>query len=77
MVVATALWLPLTTHAFFEDSEARKHLLDLRTDVREMQTSKADKSDILSLLNQNEALREELAILRGQLEMIQIGRAHV
>lgn len=52
--------------ALFEDSDARRSILDLRTKVND----KADKSAVLELSTQNEALKQELAKLRGQVEVL-------
>ena len=61
----------------FDDDEARKAILDLRTKVGDLQqeidsrmADKADKSAMLELLNQNEQLRQEIAKLRGQIEVL-------
>ena len=61
----------------FDDDEARKAILDLRTKVDNLQqevdtklADKADKSGTLDLVNQNEQLRQEIAKLRGQLEVL-------
>ncbi len=68
----------LPAHAgIFDDDEARKAILDLRTKVGDLQqeidskmADKADKSAMLDLLNQNEQLRQEVAKLRGQIEVL-------
>lgn len=52
--------------ALFEDSDARRSILDLRTKVNE----KADKTALLELSNQNELLKQEVAKLRGQVEVL-------
>lgn len=52
--------------ALFEDSDARRSILDLRAKVNE----KADKSALLELSKQNETLRQELDKLRGQVEVL-------
>lgn len=52
--------------ALFEDSDARRSILDLRTKVND----KADKAALLELSQQNEALRQEIAKLRGQVEVL-------
>ncbi len=52
--------------ALFEDSDARRSILDLRTKVNE----KADKTALLELSNQNELLKQEVAKLRGQIEVL-------
>jgi tol-pal system protein YbgF len=59
--------------ALFEDDEARKAILDIRTRLDNMQSeinAKADKSNNFDLNNQNEQLRQEIARLRGQIEVL-------
>jgi tol-pal system protein YbgF len=56
--------------ALFGDDEARKAILDLRTQVDALQQSKAESSAVLDLSNQNEQLRQEVARLNGQIEML-------
>jgi tol-pal system protein YbgF len=73
-----AAWMPLQASAgLLDDDEARKAILDLRTKVdnitRELQgrlDSKADKSATLEMLNQHEQTMQELARLRGQIEVL-------
>ena len=66
--------LPLHAQAaLFEDEEARKAILDLRARLNNMQSeinAKADKTNSLDLNNQNEQLRQEIARLRGQIEIL-------
>lgn len=52
--------------ALFGDDEARKAILDLRTQV----AGKADASAILELSNQNDSLRQEIARLNGRIEVL-------
>jgi tol-pal system protein YbgF len=61
----------------FDDDEARKAILDLRAKVDGLQqqldsrlADKADKSGALDLVNQNEQLRQDIAKLRGQVEVL-------
>ncbi len=54
----------------FEDDEARRHILDMRAKMKEVEEEKADKASLLEVANQNEALREEIARLRGQIEVL-------
>jgi tol-pal system protein YbgF len=61
----------------FDDEEARKAILDLRAKIDSVQqdfnaklADKAAKSGTLDLLNQNEQLRQEIAGLRGQIEVL-------
>lgn len=52
--------------ALFEDTDARRSILDLRAKVND----KADKAALLELSSQNEALKEEVAKLHGQVELL-------
>lgn len=69
---------PLSAQAgLFDDDEARRAILDLRVKIEEMQRDvnarldgKADKASALELANQNEQLQQEIAKLRGQLEIV-------
>ncbi len=61
----------------FDDDEARKAILDLRTKIDNLQqdlnaklSDKADKSGTLDLVNQNEQLRQDIAKLRGAVEVL-------
>ncbi len=56
--------------ALFGDDEARRAILDVRTKVDAMQQSKAETSAVLDLSNQNEQLRQEIARLNGQIEVL-------
>lgn len=59
--------------ALFEDDEARKAILDIRQRLTNMQNeinAKADKTSSLDFNNQNEQLRQEIARLRGQIEVL-------
>ena len=76
--LAFAVWLPLQAHAgLLDDDEARKAILDLRAKVdnlsREFNAkleTKFDRSGSLDLVNQNEQTLQEIAKLRGQLEVL-------
>lgn len=65
---------PTMAHAgMFDDDEARRAILDLRARVDAVNSrmdSKADKSTILDLSNQNEQLRGEISKLRGEIEVL-------
>lgn len=64
----------MAAHAgLFDDAEARKAILDMRTQIQTLQHDmgdKADKSSTLTLADQNEQLRQEIARLRGQIEVL-------
>lgn len=72
--MAAAAYLPITAHAgLFSDDDARKAILDLRSQVEALQkdvANKADKNSVLSLSDQNDQLRQEVARLRGQIEVL-------
>jgi tol-pal system protein YbgF len=72
--VAALSWAPLQANAaLFEDNEARRAILDIRQRLDNMQSeinAKADKSNNFDLNNQNEQLRQEIAKLRGQIEVL-------
>jgi len=65
---------PLAAHAaLFEDDEARRAILDIRARLDNMQSeinAKADKTNSLDLSSENEQLRQEIAKLRGQIEVL-------
>lgn len=66
-VMAAFSLAPLAAHAgLFDDEEARKAIIDLRAKTDD----KASKSAVLDLARQNEQLREEVAKLRGQVEVL-------
>ncbi|MDO8651265.1 MAG: tol-pal system protein YbgF [Undibacterium sp.] len=74
---ATLLAPSLASAGLFDDDEARKAILDMRTKVDAVSSkldakldTKADKSSALDLSNQNEQLRAEIAKLRGQIEVL-------
>lgn len=59
--------------ALFEDTEARRAILDIRARLNNLQneiSGKADKTNSLDLNSQNEQLRQEIARLRGQVEIL-------
>lgn len=76
--MAVAAWMPLTASAgLLDDDEARKAILDLRTKVENLSRdlnaridTKSDKRDALDMVNQNEQTQQEIARLRGQIEVL-------
>lgn len=61
----------------FDDDEARKAILDLRAKVEALTNrletkldTKADKTALIDMANENQALRDEVARLRGQIEVL-------
>ena len=77
-MVATVGVVTVPAHAgLFDDDEARRAILDIRTkidalsaQVDEKLTVKADKTAVLDLLNQQDQLRQEIARLRGDIEVL-------
>jgi tol-pal system protein YbgF len=75
---ALAAWLPLQAGAgILDDDEARKAILDLRAKVdnvaRDLNAridTKSDKTAALDMLNQHEQTMQEIARLRGQIEVL-------
>lgn len=75
--LAAAALAPLPAHALFGDEEARRAIIDLRAKVETLQKEnaariddKANQKSLLELARQNEQLRQELAQLRGQVEVL-------
>jgi tol-pal system protein YbgF len=77
-LLAMAVWLPLQASAgLLDDDEARRAILDLRNKVdnlaRDLNTrldAKSDRSATLDMLNQHEQTTQEIARLRGQIEVL-------
>ncbi|GAA4025994.1 tol-pal system protein YbgF [Actimicrobium antarcticum] len=76
LAAASSFTLPARA-GLFDDEEARKAILDirnridgLRRDVDVKLEAKADKNSLLDVASQNEQLRQEVAKLRGQLELL-------
>ena len=75
---ALAAWLPLQAGAgILDDDEARKAIIDLRAkvenltrDVNARIDTKSDKTAALEMLNQHEQTMQEIARLRGQIEVL-------
>ncbi len=72
LIFAICTWVPVhqASAGLFDDDEARRHILDLRAKVNEVEQEKADKASLLAVADQNEALREEIARLRGEIEVL-------
>ena len=82
VAVAVALLLSVSAHAgLFDDEEARKQVLQLRTQLADTQRTldarigeleaQAKNRSIIDLFNQVEVLKNEFAKLRGQIELLQ------
>jgi tol-pal system protein YbgF len=94
-LAALFILMPISAHALFEDTDARRSLLDLRKQVNELTSridakldalqkdvdarlqplgaridSKADTKALLKLSEEIDKLRQDLAGLRGQLEVV-------
>lgn len=80
--VAMGLLLSVSAHAgLFDDEEARKQVLQLRTQLSDTQRAldariaeleaQARNRSIIDLFNQVETLKAEFARLRGQIELLQ------
>lgn len=76
-VMAAAAYAPIPAHALFGDDEARKAILELRGRLDALQREsitqldgKANQKSVLDLAAQNEQLRQEVAKLRGQVEVL-------
>jgi tol-pal system protein YbgF len=73
-LAAAFCYAPLQAQAgLFSDDEARKAILELRARIDNINTrleSKADRTTNLDLAGQNDQLRQEIAQLRGQVEVL-------
>ncbi|HEY4073339.1 MAG TPA: tol-pal system protein YbgF [Herbaspirillum sp.] len=73
-LVAAFSCAPMAAHAgLFDDAEARKAIQDIHTQLDALRHDlgdKADKSSALTLADQNDQLRQEIARLRGQIEVL-------
>jgi len=78
IALAFAAWLPLHASAgLLDDDEARRAILDLRAKVDALSRdfnaridAKSDKTATLEMLNHQEETMQEIARLRGQLEVL-------
>jgi tol-pal system protein YbgF len=78
IALAFAAWMPLHASAgLLDDDEARRAILDLRAkvdalsrDINARIDTKSDKSATLEMLNGQEQTMQEIARLRGQLEVL-------
>src|SRR5437763_2087967 len=78
IALALAAWLPLHASAgLLDDDEARRAIIDLRAKVDALSRdfnaridTKSDKTATLEMLNQQEQTMQEIARLRGQLEVL-------
>lgn len=84
-MMAAVAYLPLHAGAaLFDDDEARKAILDLRAKVEAMRVdlngrvdAKADKTSTLDLISQHDQTMQEIAKLRGQIEVLANDLANV
>lgn len=78
LLLAAVCSLPMAAHAgLLDDDEARKAIIDLRAKVdrlvAELNTridTKADKSSLTDILSERERIMEEIAKVRGQVEVL-------
>ena len=73
LVLSAAWHAPLAHAGLFDDDEARRAILDIRNKIDAVQrdlNNKADKSSALELADQNDQVRQEIAKLRGQVEVL-------
>jgi tol-pal system protein YbgF len=72
--IAALSFAPLQASAgLFDDEEARRAILDIRARIDNLNTrleGKADRTTNLDLAGQNDQLRQEIAKLRGQIEVL-------
>jgi tol-pal system protein YbgF len=73
-ILAAAFSLPISAHAaLFGDDEARKAILELRGRLNQIEqdlASKSSNNNALTLAEKNDRLIQELAQLRGQVEVL-------
>jgi len=77
-MLATLAYLPLRASAgLLDDDEARKAILDLRAKVDAISNTlnarldaKADKTAMLDVISQHDQTQQQIAILRGQIEVL-------
>nr|WP_230427524.1 tol-pal system protein YbgF [Collimonas humicola] len=72
-MLAAVFSAPTARAGLFDDDEARRAILDIRAKIDAVNArvdAKADKTSSLSLSDQNERLNQELAKLRGQIEVL-------
>ena len=78
VALAFAAWVPLQAHAgLLDDDAARRAIVDLTAkvdalshDINARLDNKADKAATLDILNQHEQTMQEIARLRGQIEVL-------
>lgn len=73
-LLAATAYLPLTAHAgLFDDEEARKAIMDIRSKIEALQrdvANKSDKNSALTLSDRNDNLQSQISSLRGQIEVL-------
>lgn len=71
--LAAVSFAPAAHAGLFDDGEARRAILDIRSRIDAVNArvdTKADKTSSLTLSAQNEGLNQEIAKLRGQIEVL-------
>lgn len=83
-MAALFIGAPMSAHAIFEDSEARRYILEMRKQINDLNAridqklepllsridTKADTKSVMNLVSEIDRLRQELASLRGQVEVL-------
>ncbi|HTN66245.1 MAG TPA: YbgF trimerization domain-containing protein, partial [Burkholderiaceae bacterium] len=73
-LILSATWHASVANAgLFDDDEARRAILDIRNKIDAIQrdlNNKADKTSALGLADQNDQVKQEIAKLRGQVEVL-------
>ncbi|WP_395825774.1 tol-pal system protein YbgF [Collimonas sp.] len=72
-LLAAVSFAPAAHAGLFDDNEARRAILDIRDRIDAVNArvdTKADKTSSLNLADQNERLNQEIAKLRGQIEVL-------
>lgn len=71
--LAAVSFAPAAHAGLFDDDEARRAILDIRSKIDAVNArvdGKADKTSALTLSDQNDHLNQEIAKLRGQIEVL-------
>ena len=72
-LLAACSFAPMAHAGLFDDDEARRAILDIRSKIDAVNArvdGKADKNSALSLAEQNDQLNQEVAKLRGEIEVL-------
>jgi len=72
-LLAATAYLPTAHAGMFDDEEARKAILDIRSKIEALQrdvANKSDKNSALTLSDRNDNLQSQISALRGQIEVL-------